>query len=50
TQSLISDEMKELMERAKAGKRLIISKIPIKSEKEELILNLNKAKKPIKIG
>ncbi len=48
--SLISDEMKDLMERAKAGKPLIISKIPIKSDEKELILNLKKLKKPIEIS
>ncbi len=50
TQSLISDEMKELMKRAKAGKRLIISKVPIKSEKEAFTFDHDqKVKKPMKI-
>ncbi len=49
-QSLISDELKEIIARAKAGKSLIISETPIKSDKKELIPHLNKVKKPIKIS
>jgi len=47
TQSIISDEMKEIMERAKEGKPLLIEKKSEQSEKEKEIPPLSKNKKEV---
>ena len=50
TTHLISDEMQELMDRAKAGKPLLLNALPMKSNEEKILLNKNKAPQKIQIS